>query len=433
MSIPDTADGQNLVLLTGSTKVADRMNAQFYDRFPYPWQPMKFSYVEDPDFETLMLNQDIGDFTHRRIPPKASIWVAGCGTNQAVETALRCPRATVLGSDLSAAALERCERTARSLDVRNLRLALESINEVPYRDSFDYVICTGVVHHNADPAAPLSKLAAALKPTGVLELMVYNRYHRALPIACQKAVRVLNETRARRDLDEDLRVALALGRSLPPDTRMCRWLSALCDRPEAGIADLLLQPVEHGYTVESLASLADGCGLELLQPCISQLMRYSDLPVLWDIELRDAELCERYEKLPDVLRWYVVNLLLQEQSPPLWFYLQRRDAGCPRKTDHDLCEAFLETRWITAHTTQRSYVGVPGGAYELSPRRLPYPPPCSRAGLREIIERADGRTSMREVWTSLGWEPTRRRVTEARLNLTTSTGAYLRAPNKEPS
>jgi 2-polyprenyl-3-methyl-5-hydroxy-6-metoxy-1,4-benzoquinol methylase len=140
-----------------------------------------------------MLNQSIGFWDQSVIPQEPKIWVAGCGTNQAIFTALRFPRASVLGSDLSSKSLQTAANIAGELGIPNLQLREESINEVSYHEEFDYVISTGVIHHNADLAVPVRKLAAAIKPTGILEIMVYNRYHRILTTAFQKAIRVFGD------------------------------------------------------------------------------------------------------------------------------------------------------------------------------------------------------------------------------------------------
>src|SRR5436190_18810300 len=74
------SDEENRVLAESQESV-DHLLAKFYRRYPWPWQPIKFDYLEDANFGINMLNQDIGDFTHRTIPSDARIWVAGCGTN----------------------------------------------------------------------------------------------------------------------------------------------------------------------------------------------------------------------------------------------------------------------------------------------------------------------------------------------------------------
>src|SRR6476619_4167769 len=178
MAIVDSIDDN--LSLTATPEEVDRINSSFYSKFPYPWRPRALDCPADPDFSRVMLNQNLGDWTHQVVPPNPHIWIAGCGTNQAAITALNFPIAAVRGSDVSPGSLELCAATAKDLGCTNLELRQESINQADYTECFDYVICTGVIHHNADPEATLRKLARALKPKGVLELMVYNRYHRIL-------------------------------------------------------------------------------------------------------------------------------------------------------------------------------------------------------------------------------------------------------------
>src|SRR6185295_11390114 len=143
---------------------------------------------------------------------------AGCGTNQAVLTALRFPKARVVGSDVSSKSLEICSETATQLGVKNLELKEESINQVPYREEFDYIISTGVIHHNASPQATLAKISAALKPDGVLELMVYNRFHWTVPAAFQKAIRLMGSNGSGVNFDSELVIAKAMIGELPQET-----------------------------------------------------------------------------------------------------------------------------------------------------------------------------------------------------------------------
>ncbi len=66
------SDDNNLVLAE-SVDGVDEMNAKFYARFPYPWQAVKFDYFEDPQFETDMFCQELGDWRHRLLPKAPDI------------------------------------------------------------------------------------------------------------------------------------------------------------------------------------------------------------------------------------------------------------------------------------------------------------------------------------------------------------------------
>jgi len=77
-----------------------------------------------------MLDQDVGRRGEPVLPPGGGrVWVAGCGTNQAVITALMFPGARVLGTDLSEASLEGARRNADQLGVANLELHAGSRGE----------------------------------------------------------------------------------------------------------------------------------------------------------------------------------------------------------------------------------------------------------------------------------------------------------------
>src|SRR5580700_2281523 len=114
------ADDDNLMLIQSPQQVDD-LNSAFYSRFPYPWRPQTFDFVGDPHLHAKLLNQNIGNWELEAIPEDPKIWVAGCGTNQAIYTALRFPQGQVTGSDLSPKSLELCAQTADELKLTNLK------------------------------------------------------------------------------------------------------------------------------------------------------------------------------------------------------------------------------------------------------------------------------------------------------------------------
>lgn len=422
--MPDT-DDTNLALAVSPASV-DEMNAEFYGRFPFPWRPARFDCALDPDFQTVMLNQDLGDWEHRTVPRAPRIWVAGCGTNQAVLTALRFPTAHVLGSDLSVESLDLSARTARELGVTNLELRQESLNQTAYAERFDYVLCTGVIHHNADPPAVLRRIARALKPTGILELMVYNRYHRVMTSAFQKAVRILSGDGEKPDFERELSTAARLIADFPARNLLSSFLSDYRESPEAAIADTLIQPVESSYTVESLEEMARGCGLEIVAPCLNIFDRATNR-LSWNLSFPDPDLQCHYERLSDSRRWQVTNLLLFEQSPLLWFYVQREDSGRPPKSERAICEEFLEARFVRTSTSQRSFAPDEAGKYRMSPAVSQYPPTPSDPVILGILDAVDGKTAMSQIWTRLGLSTAFPFLNAMRLKMTTSAFPYLRS------
>jgi 2-polyprenyl-3-methyl-5-hydroxy-6-metoxy-1,4-benzoquinol methylase len=385
-----------------SDEDVDALNAAFYGAIRFPWPPFYFERLDEPRFWADMLDLDTGRWGRPVLPVDGGrIWVAGCGTNQAVITALMFPGAAVVGSDVSAGSLEVAERNARQLGVANLELREESILQARYAAEFDSVVCTGVIHHCAHPPAALARLAAALRPAGVLQLMVYNRCHRTAITAFQRALRVLRGGGAY-DYEAELRLARRFVHHASVGGEMGELLGEYRDAPDARLADALIQPVEHGYTVESLEAMAAGAGLELLAP-FPAASDAAEGSVHWELELGDPELQAAYDALLDARRWQVTNLLRLDDSPMLWFYLRRADSPVPRRTTRELCDDFLASRHEPARTVRRMHLGGPDGSFRPVPdQEAPFPVARGRGDARRVLDALDPDAPLRATLDRLG-------------------------------
>lgn len=134
-----------------ATRVAGEVSA-FYERHPYP------PPVDDLDRYRLVWDDRRRAEAHLFWPDEPyrddrSILVAGCGTSQAAKYALRWPRASVTGIDVSATSIQRTEKLKRKYRLENLEL-----HQLPVERStelgrgFAHIVCTGVLHHLPDPA-----------------------------------------------------------------------------------------------------------------------------------------------------------------------------------------------------------------------------------------------------------------------------------------
>lgn len=400
----------------------DQTNAAFYNLFPYPWRTQALDRLLDPRLAAQLLNQAVGSWSHQRVPSNASIWVAGCGANQAVITALTFPDATVLGSDLSPASLQ-IERTmATQLGLGNLELRRESINEVDYRESFDYVICTGVIHHNAKPTDALRRVARSLRRDAVLELMVYNQYNRIGVTALQKAIAALfgngaGDAQARLDVAR----AVIAERDLAGGSAAVRALQELTD---IGLADALLQPLEYSYTISSFAELVSECELELLVSCPNQYDRMRGR-LGWNFAFENADLRARYERMPDGERWAVANYLWRERSPSLWFYCGRPDATTPRVSEAEICAEFLDRQFRPSGGRCERYVLTGGEEYQRLATDLPFGGRPDREQDRKVLDAIVQGNTTRNVLETLGMPTDFIAVNELRLRLTTPGCPYL--------
>jgi SAM-dependent methyltransferase len=183
------------------------------------------------------------------------ILVAGCGTWQAAKYALCRPQARVTGIDVSATSIDHTARLQRQYSLSNLALRQLPIERAADLDRpFDLIVCTGVLHHLADPDAGLRALRSALKPDGALYLMVYAPYGRAGIYMLQDYCRRLGigtSAQEIRDLVETLR-------SLPQHHPLAAALRRSRDAadPDA-LADALLNPRDRAYSVPELFDFLD--------------------------------------------------------------------------------------------------------------------------------------------------------------------------------
>jgi hypothetical protein len=164
-----------------------------------------------------------------------------------------------VGIDVSPASLEHEERLARRHGLTNLELRelpIERIAELGER--FDEVVCTGVLHHLADPELGLARLAGALKADGALHLMVYARYGRA-------GVEMMSDYARRLGVSASAEDIAAFARTLaelPADHPLRHLLREAPDfRSTEGLADALLNPRVRTYSVPEVFDLLDGAGL----------------------------------------------------------------------------------------------------------------------------------------------------------------------------
>ena len=239
--------------------VADEVR-DFYDRYPYPRPVESLDHYQKLWTDRSRNRADFHLFwPSRSYREDFSILVAGCGTSQAAKHALRWPTANVTGVDVSSTRVSLTETLKRTHDLRNLQvhqLEIERVRELG--TSFDQIVCTGVLHHLADPDAGLAALRDVLKPDGAMHLMVYAPYGRAGIYMLQEFCRQLGIGATDAGI-HDLIVAL---RHLPRGHPLEQLLRDAPDfRDEAALADALLHPQDRAYSVPQLFEFIETAGL----------------------------------------------------------------------------------------------------------------------------------------------------------------------------
>jgi len=251
-----------------SSQVGERSSApgvaadvqDFYERYPYPrpidsldayrqrWQDPQRRRV---DFHLFQPSKPFRD--------DQSILIAGCGTSQAAKHAMRWPGACVVGIDVSETSVRCTEELKRKYRLDNLQvhqLPIERAGEL--EANFDQIVCTGVLHHLADPDAGLSALRGVLEPDGAMHLMVYAPYGRAGVYLLQEFCRRIGVSAT----DEGIRDLVTALRSLPPGHPLEHLLREAPDfRHAEAVADALLNPQDRAYSIPQLFDFLERGGL----------------------------------------------------------------------------------------------------------------------------------------------------------------------------
>lgn len=187
------------------------------------------------------------------------VLVAGCGTWQAAKYAFCHPAARVVAVDVSTTSLEHTERLKQKYDLTNLetrQLAIEKVGDLDQR--FDHVICTGVLHHLADPDVGLRALRSALRSEGAMYLMVYAPYGRTGVYMIQDYCRRLGIGVSPQEIS-DLISALKV---LPPHHPLLSSQGGSREFPNSdALADALLNPRDRSYSVPQLFDFIERAGL----------------------------------------------------------------------------------------------------------------------------------------------------------------------------
>lgn len=196
--------------------------------------------------------------------------VAGGGTGDAtifLAWQLRRTRATVIHLDLSQASIDVARKRARVRNLHNIRWIRGSLLDLPAMDlpKFDYINCSGVLHHLEDPPAGLAALRSVLKDDGAMGLMLYGQVGRTAVYLTQELMRRVNA--GLDDPDETLRRAEEILRVLPKTNWLKRSEDIFDDHiryGRAGIYDAYLHSCDRAYTAEEVHEFLASAGMKMV-------------------------------------------------------------------------------------------------------------------------------------------------------------------------
>jgi SAM-dependent methyltransferase len=255
MSFESGRDRETRTLDTSSDPISE-----FYTGHPYPPPVDNLDRARDEWRDENRHRAEYHLFWPDR-PYRADldILVAGCGTWQAAKYAVCRPAARVVGIDVSPTSLEHTAQLQHRYALSNLETRLIPIERAEELErQFDLIVCTGVLHHLADPDAGLRALRSVLRRDGVMYVMVYAPYGRTGVYMLQDYCRRLRISPSAHEI-RDLMTVL---KALPQHHPLATLLRGSRDSGNAeAIADALLNPRDRSYSVPQLFDFIEGNGL----------------------------------------------------------------------------------------------------------------------------------------------------------------------------
>lgn len=253
----ETAGGvQSVAAITNA--VSAKVQGQ-YEEFPYPRWKLLSSHLLRAQWESNPKNNFV---MHHLRSKSAKILIAGCGTGQqAIMFATVFPDAEILAVDLSRNSLAYAIEKSRLYNIKNVTFRQADIlNLDTIGQSFDLIVCVGVLHHMQDPAAGWKVLYRCLNPNGLMRIGLYSKLARQEVIHTQEIIQQEGYV-----CDQDSMKLFRQRSSSLLDRATLNALAAFADYYTLNeYRDLLFHAQERNYTLSEIEILLENIGLSFI-------------------------------------------------------------------------------------------------------------------------------------------------------------------------
>lgn len=246
---------------------------EHYLDYPYP--------MRNPDDDKTRLLKVYGDYLgeinhwlfngKKDFTKKFRVLIAGGGTGDStvfLAEQLKDTNAEIIYLDFSKNSMAIAQKRAEYRGVTNITWIHDSILNIPNLKlgKFDYITCTGVLHHLESPDAGLKILSDSLTDDGGMGIMVYAQYGRTAVYQIQDMLRMVNEGVTSRQ--EEVKNGWAVVNVLPNTNWYKRGAELLGDHinhGDIGLYDMFLHKQDRAYTVPQLYEFVEKAGLNFVE------------------------------------------------------------------------------------------------------------------------------------------------------------------------
>ncbi len=265
--------------------------------------------------------------------------VAGGGTGDSaicLAEQLRDTDAQIVYLDMSEASMEVAKARAAVRGLCNIEWVNASLLDMENMGlgQFDYINCSGVLHHLQSPEAGLKALCNVLAPGGAMGIMLYGKVGRTAIYHMQDMLKLLAG-------GEDDGTRLDVCKRVLGNVPQTNWFnhsqSWFYDwrNGDAALYDLLLHTQDRAYTIPELYDFIESAGLTInafvgINACVPQ--HY----------VKDPVLLARINAMP-LKEQYAVGELLSGAAKTHVFYARREPMLPPSVDDLDMVPSMIIT------------------------------------------------------------------------------------------
>lgn len=239
-------------------------------------------------------------YAHHSHQVQKDILIAGCGTGQQVTHARsRSPKARITAIDLSTASLAYAQFKIKELGYQNIDfyhcdiLDLKALSQNINRRSFDYIECTGVLHHMKDPMAGWRVLTDLLKPGGKMKIGLYSQSARDHIVSGRDFI----SEKQYSDTPDDIRACRQDILNADPNSNIYRLVKSPDFYSLSTCRDLIFHVQEHRFTLPMIKAALRDLGLEFVHFSFIDDSIKNDFRTMHgdDADRRDLDLWDAFE------------------------------------------------------------------------------------------------------------------------------------------
>lgn len=221
---------------------------RMYEKYPYPSTQIGNNLIYD-------LAGIFGLVVDKKYFEGARVLDLGCGTgHRIVGLAEHFPDCSFVGVDMSSASLEIAKKLALENDVSNVTFLASRIEDIPFKEEFDFVTSTGVFHHMENTSSGFESSYRALKKDGVALIWLYHIIGEYQRLVDRELVQIL----ARAEGDTEYFLNVDLMKKLNATLSEWQYGSATTQHSDSNFdkliidTDAFLHPIVNAYAFQDM-------------------------------------------------------------------------------------------------------------------------------------------------------------------------------------